>query len=151
LIIGLLLVCTFTEAQIAKTITYQGVLKDASGVRVTDTVNLDLNIYAASGGGSLYVDSHASVDVANGLFTVVIGTGSGGAIGLPFDQPYDLGVTVDSGTELSPRTSLTAVPYALNAGGVNISGGSNGDVLTNDGAGNGVWGSPGAGPQGPQG
>ena len=139
------------HAEIAKTITYQGVLTDASGARITGTVALDLNIYAASGGGSLYADSHASVDVANGLFTVVIGTGSGGAIGLPFNEPYELGVTVDSGTELSPRTLLTAAPYALNAGGVNISGGSSGDVLTNDGNGNGAWGAPGAGPQGPAG
>ncbi len=138
-------------SQISKTITYQGVLKDASGARVTGTVALGLNIYAVSGGGSLYADNHASVDVANGLFTVVIGTGSGGAIGLPFNEPYELGVTVDGGTELSPRTLLTAGAYALNAAAVNISGGSTGDVLTNDGAGNGVWGAPGAGPQGPQG
>ncbi len=151
LIIGLLVLGTFTEAQIAKTITYQGVLKDASGARVTGTVDLDLNIYAASGGGSLYADGHAGVSVDNGLFSVVIGTGSGGAISLPFNEAYELGITVDSGTELAPRTSLTASPYALNAGGVNISGGSNGDVLTNDGNGNGAWTSPGAGPQGPQG
>ncbi|HCN06990.1 MAG TPA: hypothetical protein DIT01_03585, partial [Lentisphaeria bacterium] len=105
------------HAQIARTITYQGVLKDASGTRITGTVALDLNIYAASGGGSLYSDSHGSVAVANGLFTVVIGTGSGGAIGLAFDEPYELGVTVNAGTELAPRTLLTAEPYALNAGG----------------------------------
>jgi hypothetical protein len=139
------------HSQISRTITYQGVLKDASGARVTATVALDLNIYATTGGGSLYSDSHAGVDVANGLFSVVIGTGTGGAISLPFDQPYELGVTVDSGTELSPRTILTAAPYALNASGVNISGGSAGDVLTNDGNGNGAWGAAGAGPQGPQG
>ena len=139
------------HAQIAKTITYQGVLKDASGTKITGTVDLDLNIYAASGGDSLYADSHAGVSVVNGLFSVVIGTGSGGEISLPFDQAYELGVTFDAGTELSPRTSLTAAPYALNAGGVNISGGSNGDVLTNDGNGNGAWSAPGAGPQGPQG
>ncbi len=151
LLIGLLVACTVTEAQIAKKITYQGVLKDASGARITGTVALELNIYATSGGGSLYADSHASVDVANGLFTVVIGTGSGGAIGLPFNEPYELGVTIDGGTELSPRTLLTSGAYALNAAAVNISGGSTGDVLTNDGAGNGVWGAPGAGPQGPQG
>ena len=151
LIVGLLLVGTFTEAQISRTITYQGVLKDASGARVTGTVALDLNIYATTGGGSLYSDSHASVDVANGLFSLVIGTGSGGAISLPFDQPYELGVSIDSGAELLPRTSLTAAPYALNAGGVNVSGGSAGDVLTNDGNGNGAWGAAGAGPQGPQG
>jgi len=146
-----LLTAAITQAQIAKTITYQGVLKDASGTRITGTVALGLNIYAASGGGSMYTDTHGSVEVDNGLFTVVIGTGSGGAIGLPFDQPYELGVTVNAGTELSPRTLLTAEPYALNACGVNIPGGSNGDVLTNDGTGNGVWGAPGAGSQGPQG
>jgi hypothetical protein len=65
------------HSQITKTISYQGVLKDASGRRVTGTAALNLNIYAASGGGSLYNDSHGSVDVVNGLFTVVIGTGTG--------------------------------------------------------------------------
>lgn len=123
LIIGLLVIGTLAEAQIAKTITYQGVLKDATGARVTGTVDLDLNIYAASGGDSLYADGHTGVSVANGLFSVVIGTGSGGAISLPFNEAYELGISVDSGTELAPRTSLTASPYALNAGGVNIAGG----------------------------
>ena len=146
-----LLTAAITQAQIANTITYQGVLKNAGGSRITGTVALGLNIYAASGGGALYTDTHGSVEVDNGLFTVVIGTGSGGEIDLPFDQPYELGITVNSGPELSPRTLLTAEPYALNACGLNIPGGSNGDVLTNDGTGNGVWGAPGAGSQGPQG
>ena len=82
LVVGLAVIGS-ANSQISKTITYQGVLTDASDARITGTVALDLNIYAASGGGSLYADSHASVDVANGLFTVVIGTGTGGAIALP--------------------------------------------------------------------
>jgi len=34
---------------------------------------------------------------------------------LAFDKAYFLGVSADNGTELSPRTALSAVPYALHA------------------------------------
>ena len=40
-----LIIGGLAQGQIAKTITYQGILKDASGTRVTGTVALDLNIY----------------------------------------------------------------------------------------------------------
>jgi len=36
-------------------------------------------------------------------------------VSLVFDKEYFLGIRVDNGTELVPRTALTAVPYALHA------------------------------------
>jgi hypothetical protein len=62
---------------------------------------------------------------------------------LAFDEPYELGVTVNSGTELTPRTLLTAEPYALNSCGVSIAAGAEaGDVLTSDANGKGAWAPP---------
>ena len=134
------------HAHIPKQITYQGVLKDASGVKITGTVDLTFNIYPLGGGDSLYTETHTGVSVGNGLFRVQIGAVT--PLTLAFDAPYELGVTADDDAEMIPHTPLSSAPYALNASGVHIDGGNAGDVLTNDGNGTGVWGAPGAGPQG---
>jgi len=51
--------------------------------------------------------------VRRGIFNVVLGSAT--ALTLPFDRPYWLGITVGTGTELSPLTPLTASPYAFNS------------------------------------
>ena len=123
------------HAQIPKQITYQGVLKDASGVKITGTVDLTFNIYPLGGGDSLYTETHTGVSVGNGLFRVQIGAVT--PLTLAFDAPYELGVTADDDAEMIPHTPLCSAPYALNASGVHIDGGNAGDVLTNDGNGTG--------------
>ena len=133
------------HAAITKQIAYQGVLKDGTG-NYTGTVDVTVNIYAVSGGGSLYTEAHTGVAVANGLFTIHIGSVT--SLDLDFADAYELGVTIGTDPEMAPRVSLLSAPTAINAAGVNIDGGSAGDVLTNDGTGKGAWGPAGAGPKG---
>jgi hypothetical protein len=134
------------HAQITKQFAYQGVLKDGTG-NYSGTVDVTVNIY--TGGASVYTETHSGVTVANGLFTVNVGSVT--PLGLDFAGEYELGVTIGSDPEMTPRVSLLSAPTAINAAGVNIDGGAAGNVLTNDGTGKGVWGAAGAGPQGPQG
>jgi len=136
------------HAAITKQIAYQGVLKDGTG-NYTGSVDVTVNIYAVSGGASVYTEAHTGVNVANGLFTIHIGSVT--PLGLDFADAYELGVTIGTDPEMAPRVSLLSAPTAINAAGVNIDGGAVGNVLTNDGTGKGVWGAAGAGPQGPQG
>ena len=133
------------HAAITKQIAYQGVLKDGTG-NYTGTVDVTVNIYAVSGGDSLYTEAHTGVAVANGLFTIHIGSVT--SLDLDFADAYELGVTIGTDPEMAPRVSLLSAPTAINAAGVNIDGGSAGDVLTNDGTGKGAWGPAGAGPKG---
>lgn len=101
-------------AQIPRTISYQGVLADASGNFISDgNHTLALKIYDASG-AMLYSETQTAV-VVKGLFNVMIGSTSGLPSNLSFDRAYYLGVGVDGGSEFTPRTALSASPYAFRA------------------------------------
>ena len=102
--------------QIPKTMSYQGVLIDAEGNPVPDgNVVLTFKIYdTATDGESLYQETHNEVNVAGGIFNIIIG--STNPLNLPFDKPYWLGITVGAeGSELTPRIELTSSAYSLNA------------------------------------
>lgn len=102
----------------ARTITYQGVLKDSNGDIVADgTYSLTFRIYnVETGGTELWTETHSSVNVQDGLFSVELGSITAMYIGgaAMFDEPYWLEIDVGS-TTMSPRTELTAVPYAIGA------------------------------------
>ncbi|HVZ40409.1 MAG TPA: hypothetical protein VHI13_14115 [Candidatus Kapabacteria bacterium] len=109
-------VAVSVNAQMPRTISYQGVLTQPNGTLVADgnyaiTVALYDNIAAAT---PIYSEAHASVAVVHGLFNMIIGSQTPLPSSLAFDRAYFLGVTLN-GTELAPRTPLTAAPYALRA------------------------------------
>ena len=109
------------HAAITKQIAYQGVLKDGTG-NYTGTVDVTVNIYAVSGGASVYTEAHSGVAVANGLFDIKIGSVT--PLGLDFADAHELGVTIGSDPEMTPRVPLLSAPTAINAAGVNIDGGA---------------------------
>lgn len=109
-----LLMVQFAAAQIPQTMSYQGVLTDADGNPVADgPVSLTFKLYDAPEGGEALWEENQQVEVANGIFNVILG--SGNPLNLPFDAPYWLGITVDGEEEMAPRIALTASPYSLNA------------------------------------
>ncbi len=117
LVIMLALAATALRAQgVPRTISYQGVLTDAGGQLYPDgSVTLTLALYtSATGGTPIYSEDH-TVTVVNGIFNAIIGSVTPLPESLRFDRAYFLGVSVDGGAELTPRTALTAVPYALHA------------------------------------
>ncbi|HET9135566.1 MAG TPA: hypothetical protein VFO76_02925 [Candidatus Kapabacteria bacterium] len=71
---------------------------------------------APTGGASLYSETIPTT-TNRGIFNVIIGGGNSGPIPttVDFSKQYWLGVSVDGGAEMSPRTALTSAPYALNA------------------------------------
>lgn len=98
-------------------IGYQGVLTDASGAPVADGSHaLSFSLYdAATGGTALWTEAQ-NVSTAQGVFTAQLGRST--AITLPFDRQYWLGIRVDGGAELTPRTMLTTSPYAFHASNI---------------------------------
>jgi|GEM_PF-1813092 len=96
---------------------FQGYLTDANGDPLNGSYDLTIACYtAATGGTTLFSESHSGVTVTNGVFNVLIGDGTvitpTSADIFNGDVQY-LGVTVGSGTEITPRTVLAAVPYAF--------------------------------------
>ena len=107
-----LLVAAPARAAVPQTIGYQGYLTNASGEPVTATVALTFTLYTASSGGpALWIETHQSVVVSNGIFVVTLGNQS--PLDLPFDQPYYLGVTLGGDPEMTPRQALTSVARAF--------------------------------------
>ena len=100
-------------AQIPPTLSYQGVLTDASTNPRNGNFLLTFRFYEqAEGGDAVWQEIH-NVFVANGLFSVVLGKDQ--PLSLAFDKPYWLGITVGGDAELSPRVELTSAAYSLNA------------------------------------
>jgi hypothetical protein len=116
----LALVLADAHAQIPRTISFQGVLADASGNFVADGVHrLTVRLYdSPTAASAIYSETHDAT-VVRGVFNVIIGSQTPIPPSLSFDRAYFLGVSVGTGAELLPRTPMTSVPYALRAGVAN--------------------------------
>lgn len=101
-----------THAQIAPTLSVQGILKKANGVAVDDgTYSLTFKLYTQeTGGTAVWTETQTNVEVSSGIYSATLGTVS--PLNVAFTQLYYLGVTVGT-TELTPRVLLTSAPYAL--------------------------------------
>ena len=99
----------------------QGFLKDANGKAVADGNKvLTFKIYdAQTGGTALWTNVFSTVPVVGGVYAVQLGTGKNPAnidteiSSLPWNVPYYVGITVESETELTPRTEFTYAPYTF--------------------------------------
>lgn len=103
-------------AQIPRTISYQGILTDGSGNPLPDgSHSMEVRIYREQTGGSVVFSETHSITTEKGIFNVVIGSNTPLPTSMKFDAQYYLAVMVDGGSEMSPRTPMTSVPYALHA------------------------------------
>ena len=91
----------------------QGVLRDPLGRTVDDgQYSVTFKIYdVASSGSALWTEVHGSVDIQHGIFTELLG-GTTSMEDLAFNTTYWIGITVEDGVEMSPRTQLTTSPYS---------------------------------------
>jgi cytoskeletal protein CcmA (bactofilin family) len=91
----------------------QGVLRDPLGRTVDDgQYSVTFKIYDdASSGSALWTEEHESVSVQHGIFTELLG-GITAMDNLAFNTTYWIGISVDEGDEMSPRTQLTTSPYS---------------------------------------
>ena len=118
LVAGLLCAAANSPAgTIPQTIHYQGRLLSGTNL-FTGTAGMAFSLYTNSAGGApAFIDSNATVTVADGLYTADIGANpvfgnlasalSGGAVWLELQV---------NGVTLSPREQLASVAYALTTG-----------------------------------
>jgi hypothetical protein len=143
-----------TEAATSGTINFQARLLTAGGALVPDGFyNAQFKLYeggSTTGGGTqvwseTYYDSNGAtagndnrVRVVNGYLTVNLGSQSAFSSSMHWDQEHyltmNIGGTTQTATptwdgEMSPRLKLTAVPYALSAGQLQQTNGSNTSTL----------------------
>lgn len=111
LLLSFLLVPSFALA-VPLQIPYSGQLSE-SGTLVNGTRAMTFVIYdAASGGSALYTQAEPTVSVMNGVYHVELNAP---------DTVWNgsdrwLGVSVNGGPELTPRTKIGSVPFAVRAG-----------------------------------
>jgi hypothetical protein len=116
LFFALLLAAATANAQIPRTISYQGVLADQNGVFLPDgNHTLTLSLFdSPTGSTALWTETQQVVSI-KGLFNAILGSVTPIGPSISFDRAYYLSVRVDSGAELTPRTPLTAAPYAFHS------------------------------------
>lgn len=95
------------------TLNIQGIVRKSTGANFDDgTYSMTFKLYTSSSGGTdIWSETHDKLDVTSGVYSAVLGLKS--PFTIPFDQPYFLGISVDGGTEVSPRLRLTGSPYTL--------------------------------------
>lgn len=112
----MLLLSSVAVAQVPRTISYQGLLTDGSGNFIADgNHSLTIKLYESASGGTAVYEESQSVAIVKGLFNVMIGGVTPIPTSLAFDKAYYLGVSVDGGTELVPRSAISAAPYTMYA------------------------------------
>lgn len=98
-------------------VSYQGRLTNASNTPLTGSYNMTFRLYSASSGGSaLWTEQWNNVQVASGLFNVLLGSTT--AIPqnvITGNNTLWLGITVGSDGEMTPRVQLGSVPFATQA------------------------------------
>ena len=135
----------------------EGLMVDRDGLALDGSHDITIRLYAAGqGGAALFEEDHQGVELFDGYYAVAVGSINALDSAL-FGRPaLFMGVSVDGGVELSPRTPLTKVPAAFVADLANNVVGDitprtvqvGGNVVINE---NGQWvGNP-AGLQGPPG
>jgi hypothetical protein len=109
-------------SDVPQIISYSGQLSDSGGTPIDTTASLVFNLYedanndGVADGSSIWNETHSSVLVDAGLFSVALGsvnTAPGTTLGeLKFDVPYLLGINVNGDGEMS-LLRLASAPTAL--------------------------------------
>ena len=138
LLVGLALLLPVASSAVPQQLAHQGELSDADGP-VTDTLELTFRLYDAEVGGSEVWVEARTVDVVDGLYSVLLGETPVAQV-LTDEPALWLEITVEDGAPLLPRHPVASAPYAILADtAVNVDGGTvnasslsvNGDEVVN--------------------
>jgi len=109
-----LLIATRTDAEIPRTLSYQGIYTDTLGTPKPDGVyGFTFRLYETGSGGSAVWTQTKSLDVRRGLFHTVLGDAIPFGGGVGFDRQYWLSLQPGSDPELAPRIPLTSTGYSI--------------------------------------
>jgi len=104
------------NAQTPRMISWQAMVSDAGGARIPDgPCQITFSLYEEAFGGVPVYTENQTRNVVGGVVDGVIGSASGIPTTVPFDRQYFLGISINGGAELQPRTPLTPAPQAIHA------------------------------------
>lgn len=111
---GLMLVLfSYSFAQVPQMINYQGKITKPSGVLVDTTTTMVFSIYADSiGGTSLWTETQSSVKVEYGVFSVLLGSVAPIPDSVFSASTRYLGIKIGNDAEMMPRKAIVSVAYA---------------------------------------
>jgi hypothetical protein len=95
------------------TLSVQGTILQGGTLAAIDngTYDITFKLYTTDAGGTAIWSETQSVNITGGVYSVVLGAVN--PLNIPFDQTYFMGLTLPGAPEHTPRTMLTAAPYAL--------------------------------------
>jgi hypothetical protein len=88
----------------------QGAIQNSLGAPVPNgSYNISFRLYETETGGTpVWSETQAGVPVSGGLYTVSLGAAT--PLSVPFDKIYYVGVAVNGGGEMIPRSRLSDAP-----------------------------------------
>ncbi len=103
------------ESEVPRTISYQGMVSSATGARFpSGDYAVTVRLYADEHGREVVWEGEYRTRVENGLLNLELGSGDYPLPGSSaMDRSLWIGIQVGEGPEMTPRTRLSAVPYAL--------------------------------------
>ena len=110
LLVILVAFATQLQAQ-NQTLGVQGVVKNSNGTAIDNgDHSLTFKLYDVETGGTSLWDETQTVEIQSGVYSALIGETTPLP---PFNKQLYLGVKIAGGTEMLPRSVLSAAPYAL--------------------------------------
>ncbi len=103
------------ESEVPRTISYQGMVSSATGAEFpSGDYAVTVRLYADEHGREVVWEGEYRTRVENGLLNLELGSGDYPLPGSSaMDRSLWIGIQVGEGPEMTPRTRLSAVPYAL--------------------------------------
>jgi hypothetical protein len=115
-ILLLTVVAESSFGQIPRTLSYQGMLTDTTGVPKLDgTYTFTFRLYQIATGGNALWTEQKTLSLQHGLFSTNLGDQVVFPASLTFDRQYWLGIQVASNPEMTPRIPLTSSGYSFSS------------------------------------
>ncbi len=100
---------------VPRIMSYQGQITTTNGIAMNGTHIITATLYSDPHGTLPLWRGSYDAEVKNGIFTISLGSGTKKlSDNAQMNQPLWVGIRVDEGEEMQPRTQLASVPYALN-------------------------------------
>lgn len=112
LLLALIVASVTVTAQVPRLLSIPIYLEEG-GVPVNGQRTLDIRWYDAAAGGTLLLSERVDATIEMGIATLTLGATVVIDDTLLLRGPIWLGISIDGGPELIPRTFLSSVPYAL--------------------------------------
>lgn len=116
------------QATVPTTLTQQGRLLNSDGTSAAGPVMVVFAIYAADTGGTALWNETQMVNLDDGYFSVQLGSVTPIPSTVWDGAAKFLGITVGTDSEMTPRETLSSVPYALVAGAADTAIEATGDI-----------------------